>query len=116
MQIVPEDDWIHGEAQGDGERLSLYNVQLLVGVRERAAMPTLRGLLLNAYVHALLYFNVDDDAERSKRELKTEAAAHIVTRYFGFDMSGSAFYLTARASDDPKIGPERFDRIRRTTA
>ncbi|WP_425492997.1 hypothetical protein [Natrinema amylolyticum] len=43
---------------------------------------------------------VDDETERSKRELEIEAVGYIVGRYFGLDTSGSAFYLAAWEGDD----------------
>ena len=66
------------------------------------------------YAHALLHFDVDDDTERSKREVEAEAVAYVVGRYCGLDTSGSAFYLAAWESDDPEVVRNRLDRISRT--
>jgi len=51
--------------------------------------------MIHEYAHALLHFDVDDDTERSKREVEAEAVAYVVGRYCGLDTSGSAFYLAA---------------------
>ncbi|MBP1986619.1 adenylate kinase family enzyme [Halolamina salifodinae] len=57
---------------------------------------------------------VDDDTERSKREVEAEAVAYVVGRYCGLDTSGSAFYLAAWESDGPEVVRDRLDRISRT--
>ena len=67
--------------------------------------------LVHEYAHALLHFDVDDDTERSKREVEAEAVAYAVGRYCGLDTSGSAFYLAAWESDDPEVVRERLGRI-----
>ncbi len=66
------------------------------------------------YAHALLHFDVDDDTERSKREVEAEAIAYVVGHYCGLDTSGSAFYLAAWKSDDPEVVREHLGRISRT--
>jgi len=62
-------------------------------VRERENEADLARTLIHEYAHALLHFDVDDDTERSKREVEAEAVAYVVGRYCGLDTSGSAFYL-----------------------
>lgn len=62
----------------------------------------------------MLHFDVDDDIERSKREVEAEAVAYVVGRYYGLDTSGSAFYLAAWESDDPEVVRDRLNRISRT--
>ena len=95
--------------------------------RDRENEADLAWTLIHEYTHALLHFDVDDDTERSKRELEAEAAAYVVGRYCGLDTSGSAFYrrsrpsasgldpeavhLAAWESDDPKLVRERLGRI-----
>ena len=66
------------------------------------------------YAHALLHFDVNDEAERSKREVEAEAVAYIVGRFFGLDTSGSAFYLAAWQDDDPEMIQDRLGRISST--
>jgi hypothetical protein len=114
VRIVPEEEWTHGEAKGICEQLSLVDVQPLVEVRDRANEADLARTLIHEYAHALLHFDVDDDTERSKREVEAEAVAYVVGRYCGLDTSGSAFYLAAWESDDPEIVRDRLDRISST--
>jgi hypothetical protein len=70
--------------------------------------------LIHEYAHAMLHVGVEDDTERSKREVEAEAVAYIVGRYYGLDTSGSAFYLAAWESDDLEAVRERLSRISRT--
>jgi len=102
VRIVPAEEWTHGEAKGICEQLSLVDVQPLVEVRDRENEADLARTLIHEYAHALLHFDVDDDTERSKREVEAEAVAYVVGRYCGLDTSGSAFYLAAWESDDPE--------------
>jgi len=95
VRIVPAEEWTHGEAKGICEQLSLVDVQPLVEVRDRENEADLARTLIHEYAHALLHFDVDDDTERSKREVEAEAVAYVVGRYCGLDTSGSAFYLAA---------------------
>jgi len=114
VRIVPDDEWTHGEAKGICEQLSLYDMQPLVEVRDRENEADLARTLIHEYAHALLHFDVDDDTERSKREVEAEAVAYVVGRYFGLDTSGSAFYLATWESDDPAVVRDRLNRISRT--
>ncbi len=111
VRIVSEADWTHGEAKGVCEQLSLIDMQPLVEVRDRANDADLAHTLIHEYAHALLHFDVDDDTERSKREVEAEAVAYVVGRYCGLDTSGSAFYLAAWEADDPEVVRDRLDRI-----
>ncbi|WP_225336218.1 ArdC-like ssDNA-binding domain-containing protein [Halomicrobium urmianum] len=114
VRIVPQEEWTHGAARGVCEQLSLIDAQPIVEVRDRANEADLARTLIHEYAHALLHFDVDDDTERSKREVEAEAVAYVVGRYCGLDTSGSAFYLAAWESDDPEIVRDRLDRISRT--
>jgi len=58
------------EAKGICEQLSLVDVQPLVEVRDRENEADLARTLIHEYAHALLHFDVDDDTERSKREVE----------------------------------------------
>ena len=100
--------------KGICERLSLVDVQPLVEVRDRENEADLARTLIHEYAHALLHFDVDDDIERSKREVEAEAIAYIVGRYYGLDTSGSAFYIASWESDDPEVVRDRLGRISRT--
>jgi hypothetical protein len=114
VRIIPEEEWSHGEAKGVCERVSLVDGKPLVEARDRENNADLARTLIHEYAHALLHVDVDDDTERSKREVEAEAVAYVVGRYCGLDTSGSAFYLAAWASDDPEGVRERLGRISRT--
>ena len=114
VQIISADEWTHGGAKGICEQLSLVDMQPRVEVRDRGNNADLVRTLIHEYAHPLLHFNVDDDTERSKREVEAEAVAYVVGRYCGLDTSGSAFYLAAWESDDPEVVRERLGRISRT--
>jgi len=73
VQIIPADEWTHGEAKGICEQLSLVDMQPRVEVRGRKNDADLARTLIHEYAHALLHFDVDDDTERSKREVEAEA-------------------------------------------
>jgi len=75
VQIIPADEWTHGEAKGICEQLSLVDMQPRVEVRGRKNDADLARTLIHEYAHALLHFDVDDDTERSKREVEAEAVA-----------------------------------------
>jgi hypothetical protein len=114
VRIVPEGEWTHGEAKGICEQLSIVDVQPIVEVRDRDNDADLARTLIHEYAHAMLHFDVDDDTERSKREVEAEAVAYVVGRYCGLDTRGSAFYLAAWESDDPAVVRDRLGRISRT--
>jgi len=114
VRIIPEEEWSHGEAKGVCERVSLVDVKPLVEARDRENNADLARTLIHEYAHALLHFDVDDDTERSKREVEAEAVAYVVGRYCELDTSGSAFYLAAWESDDPEVVRDRLGRISRT--
>ena len=114
VRIVSQDEWTHGEAKGICEQLSLVDMQARVEVRDRENDADFARTLIHEYAHALLQFDIDDDPERSKREVEAEAVAYVVGRYCGLDTSGSAFYVAAWASDDPEVVCERLGRISRT--
>ena len=114
VRIVSAHEWTHGGAKGICEQGSHADLQPRVEVRDRENEADLARTLIHEYAHALLHFNVDDDTERSKREVEAEAVAYVVGRYCGLDTSGSAFYVAAWASDDPAVVRERLERISRT--
>lgn len=74
VQIIPTDEWTHGEAKGICEQLSLVDMQPRVEIRDRDRDrendADLARTLIHEYAHALLHFDVDDDTERSKREVR----------------------------------------------
>ncbi|GAA0234642.1 ArdC-like ssDNA-binding domain-containing protein [Haladaptatus pallidirubidus] len=116
VRIVDADDWEHGKAKGVCKQWSLYELQPIVEVKDRVNQADLAVTLIHEYAHALLHFDVDDECERSKREVEAEAVAYIVGRYVGLDTSGSAFYLAAWQGDDADMIQDRLGRMRTTAA
>lgn len=110
-RVVPEAEWSQGNAKGVCTQQCGSGSRALIKVRDRSNRAHLVGGLLQEYAHALLHIGVTDDTERSKREVKAEAAAYKVDHYFGLDMSGSAFYLLSWKSDDATVVQERLKRI-----
>ena len=104
----------HGEAMGVCEYEYATDQRPLVEAKARSNQADLAVTLIHGYAHALLHFDIDDEAERSKREVEAEAVAYIVGRYCGLDTSGSAFYLAAWQSEDPAPIQDRFRRISST--
>ena len=78
VRIVAEEEWTHGKAKGICEQLSLVDMQPRVEVRDRENDADLARTLIHEYAHALLHFDVEDDTERSKREIEAEAVAYVV--------------------------------------
>jgi hypothetical protein len=111
VDLVAAEDWTHGEAKGICKRRHSMSMQPVVEVKERQNDADLATTLIHEYAHARLHFDIEDETERSKRELEAEAVAYIVGRYFGLDTTRSAFYLAAWESDDPDTLQDRIDRI-----
>ncbi|RRJ31869.1 ArdC-like ssDNA-binding domain-containing protein [Halocatena pleomorpha] len=114
VRIVDAAEWEHGDAKGVCTQQSVHDCTPVVKAKARLNQADLAVTLIHEYAHALLHFDVDDEAERSKREVKAEAVAYIVGRYFGLDTSGSAFYLAAWQDDDPGMIQDRLGRISST--
>ncbi|WP_254534055.1 ImmA/IrrE family metallo-endopeptidase [Natrinema gelatinilyticum] len=114
VRIVDADEWAHGDAKGVCTQRSVHDLTPVVEAKARPNQADLAVTLLHEYAHALLHFGVDDEAERSKREVEAEAVAYIVGRYFGLDTSGSAFYLASWQDDDPEVIQDRLGRISST--
>nr|WP_227377627.1 hypothetical protein [Haladaptatus halobius] len=114
VRIVDDDDWVHGESMGVCKHRNLYDLQPVVEAKVPANQADLAVTLIHEYAHALLHFDVDDECERSKREVEAEAVAYIVGRYVGLDTSGSAFYLSTWQEDDTNTIQDQLDRISQT--
>ncbi|WP_254533433.1 ImmA/IrrE family metallo-endopeptidase [Natrinema gelatinilyticum] len=115
VEVVPEREWSHGDTNGVCQyRPKSSRERPLVEVCERENSASLAVTLVHEYAHALLHSDIDDETERSKRELEAESVAYIVGRYFGLDTSGSAFYLAAWESDEPETIFDRLERISAT--
>ncbi len=112
VAVVSPQKWAHGSSRG----VCQYHLddRPVVEVRDRENHADLAVTIVHEYAHALLHGGVDDETERSKRELEAEAVSYIVGRYFGLDTSGSAFYLAAWEGDDPEAILDRLDRISST--
>ncbi|KDE56809.1 LtrC [Halostagnicola sp. A56] len=113
VEVISKPAWTHGDAEGICQYRSSAE-QPLVEVQDRENSAALAVTLVHEYAHALLHGGVDDETERSKRELEAEAVGYIVGRYFGLDTSGSAFYLAAWEGDKPEAILDRLERISST--
>ena len=60
-----------------------------------------------------LNLDINEDTERSKREVEAEAVAYVAGWYCGLDISRAAFYLATWESDDHEVVRERLGRISR---
>lgn len=114
VRIVDTDEWEHGHAKGICKQRSLHDLTPVVEAKARPNKADLAVTLIHEYAHTLLHFDVDDEVERSKREVEAEAVAYIVGRFFGLDTSRSAFYLAAWQDDDPEMIQNRLGRISST--
>ena len=114
VRIVDAAEWEHGDAKGVCTQRSVHDLTPVVKAKARPNQADLAVTLIHEYAHARLHFDVDDEAERSKREVEAEAVAYIVGRFFGLDTSGSAFYLAAWQDDDPEVIQDRLERISST--
>ncbi|MFC7233465.1 DUF955 domain-containing protein [Saliphagus sp. GCM10025308] len=114
VRIVDADEWAHGDAKGVCKQRDIHDFTPIVEAKARPNQADLAVTLIHEFAHALLHFDVDDEDERSKREVEAEAVAYIVGRYFGLDTSGSAFYLAAWHGDDPEVIQDRLGRISST--
>jgi len=90
-KVVSPAEWTHGDARGVCQYRS-PSERPLIEVRDRENSADLAVTTVHEYAHARLHGDVDNETERSKRELEAEAVGYIVGRYFGLDTSGSAFY------------------------
>ncbi|WP_226483276.1 DUF955 domain-containing protein [Natrinema amylolyticum] len=115
VDVVSQPEWPHGDAEGVCQYLSPTE-RPLIEVRNRENDAALAVTLVHEYAHVRLHGDVDDETERSKRELEAEAVGYIVGRYFGLDTSGSAFYLAAWEGDEPEAIFDRLERISSTAA
>jgi len=88
----------------------------LIEVRDRENSADLAVTTVHEYAHARLHGDVDNETERSKRELEAEAVGGIVGRYFGLDTSGSAFPFAAWEGEESEAILDRLERISSTAA
>lgn len=114
VELVPDEEWRYGDAKGVCRESPDFESPA-VEVSRRDSDAAMVSTLVHEYAHALLHVGVDDDTERSKREVEAEAVAYVVGRHFGLDMAGSAFYLATWERDDADVIRERLERISRTS-
>ncbi|MDS0478334.1 ArdC-like ssDNA-binding domain-containing protein [Natrinema sp. 1APR25-10V2] len=115
VEVVSPAEWPHGDARGVCQYRSPAE-RPLIEVCDRENSADLAVTTVHEYAHALLHGDVDDETERSKRELEAEAVGYIVGRYFGLDTSGSAFYLAAWECEESEAILDRLERISSTAA
>jgi|AntDeeMetagen134_2_1112570.scaffolds.fasta_scaffold00978_2 hypothetical protein len=113
VSIIDPTKWSHGEAAGIC-RERPGDDRTTIELLDQDDPAALAGVLVHEYAHALLHVGVDDQTERTKREVEAEAVAYLVGRQFGLDTSGSAFYLAAWQDDETDAVLERLGRISRT--
>ncbi|WP_440992365.1 DUF955 domain-containing protein [Haloarchaeobius baliensis] len=111
VNLVPLEEWTHGDAAGVCTERSTYDCSLLVEVEDVENDAQVASVLAHEYAHALLHFDVDDEDERAKREVEAESTAHVVSLYFGLDASNSAFYVAAGESESAETIQDRLQRI-----
>nr|WP_256401512.1 ArdC-like ssDNA-binding domain-containing protein [Haloarchaeobius litoreus] len=111
VNLVPPEDWTHGDAAGVCTERSTYDCSLLVEVEDVGNDAQVASVLAHEYTHALLHFDVDDVDEREKREVEAESTAYVVSQYFGLDASNSAFYVAAWEGEPAEAIQERLQRI-----
>ncbi|MFC7130591.1 ArdC-like ssDNA-binding domain-containing protein [Haloferax chudinovii] len=114
VELVSTGEWSYGDAKGVC-RESPDGGFPIVEVLRRDNDAAMASTVVHEYAHALLHVGIDDDTERSKREVEAEAVAYVVGRHFGLDMGGSAFYLATWERDDADVIRERLKRISRTS-
>jgi len=113
VNVVDPTEWSYGEAKGIC-RQRPGDDRPTIDLLDQDSPAALAGVLIHEYAHALLHVGVDDQTERTKREVEAEAVAYLVGRQFGLDTSGSAFYLAAWQDDETDVLLERLGRISRT--
>jgi hypothetical protein len=91
VNLVPREEWTHGDAAGICTERSSYDCSLLVEVKEVDNDAQVASVLAHEYAHALLHFDVDDTDERKKREVEAESTAYVFSKYFRLNASNSVF-------------------------
>ncbi|WP_256393017.1 DUF955 domain-containing protein [Natronoarchaeum rubrum] len=113
VSVVDPTGWSYGDANGICRQRPVDD-QPTIELLDQDDPAALAGVLVHEYAHALLHAGVDDQIERTKREVEAEAVAYLVGRQFGLDTTGSAFYLAAWQDDETDALLERLGRISRT--
>ena len=113
-RIVPTEAWTDPGADG------LCTAQPDVGqprgeVKAQDSKAAMAGVRIHEHAHALLHVGVEDETERLKREVESEAVAYVVGRHFGLDTSHSAFTWRPGRTRT-LILQKRFGRLSRTAS
>ncbi len=111
VNLVPPEEWAHGDAAGVCTERSTYDCSLFVEVKDVDNDAQVASVIAHEYAHALLHFDIDDVDEREKREVEAESTAYVVSQYFGLDASNSAFYVAAWDGDPAETIQKRLQRI-----
>jgi len=111
VNLVPPEEWTHGDAAGVCTKRSTYDCSLLVEVKDVDNDAQVASVLAHEYAHALLHFDVDDADEQVKREVEAESTAYVVSQYLGLDASNSVFYVAAWDGDPAETIQDRLQRI-----
>jgi hypothetical protein len=113
--VVSPDEWDYPDDwRGACEHRDTMSLRPVVETKDRDNRADLARTLIHEYAHALLHFEIEDDDERSRREVEAESVAYIVARYYGLDPSNSAFYLAGWDADCEDTIQNRLDRISQT--
>jgi hypothetical protein len=114
-EIVPPEEWDYPDSwRGACEHRDPMTLQPVVEAKDRDNSADLSRTLIHEYAHALLHADIDNDAERSRREVEAESVAYIVAKHYGLDPSNSAFYLAGWDADCEDTIQDRLNRISRT--
>jgi hypothetical protein len=113
--VVPPDDWDHPDSwRGACEHRDPISLRPVVEAKDRDNRADLARTLIHEYAHALLHDDIDDEDERSRREVEAESVAYIVAKYYDLDPSNSAFYLAGWDDDCDDTIQDRLTRISNT--
>lgn len=115
VQVVASAEWIHGSARGVCERRSPTTLRPVVEVVDRDNDDLAR-TLIREYAHAILHFDIDEESERSKREVEAESVAYAVGRHFDRDVDRSAISPARWRDEEREAIRTRLERISDTVS
>ncbi|WP_435361528.1 ArdC-like ssDNA-binding domain-containing protein [Haloarchaeobius sp. DFWS5] len=109
--LVPPEDWGHGDAAGICTNRSTYDCSLLVEVKDGENEAQVASVLAHEYAHALLHFDVDDRGERAKREVEAESTAYVVFTVLRSRRVEQSLYVAAWDGEPPDAIRSQLQRI-----
>lgn len=116
-EVVAPEDWDYPDSwKGACEHRDPMTLRPVIEARDRDNQADLARTLIHEFAHALLHYDIDDEDERSRREVEAESVGYIVAKYFGLDPSNSAFYLAGWDADCEDTIEDRLNRISDTAA